>query len=58
MREQRARKALYVNRREELYTEALLREERAPEKTPKGRARKQQLAPAAKAKLPAGRPGR
>jgi len=40
MREQRKRKALYVNRREELYTDVLLRKERAPTKAKKNPARK------------------
>ena len=40
MREQRKRKALYVNRREELYSDALLRQERAPAKVKKKVARK------------------
>ena len=40
MREKRRRKALYVNRREDLYAAALLKKERAPAaaKTIKGRA--------------------
>jgi len=33
MREERKRKALYVNRREDLYAEALIRKERAAGKT-------------------------
>jgi hypothetical protein len=40
MKNQRARKALYVNRREELYPEALLSKERSPGKTSKGLTRK------------------
>jgi hypothetical protein len=41
MREQRKRKALYVNRREELYAEPLLRKEYASnEKPPPSRRRR------------------
>ncbi len=47
MREQRKRKALYVNRREELYPAALLEKERSEGKTKK--------APGAR-KAPAGAP--
>lgn len=41
MREQRKRKALYVNRREELYSETLLRKEYAskPKRSPSRRRR-------------------
>ena len=45
MREQRKRKALYVNRREELYPATLLEKERSAGKTNKKRAvRKARLA--------------
>ena len=40
MREERKRKALYVNRREDLYNEVLLQKERAPGKTPRRRQRR------------------
>jgi len=40
VKNQRARKALYGNRREELYPAALVVKERSPGKTPKGLTRK------------------
>ncbi len=47
MREQRKRKALYVNRREELYTDVLIEKERAPariKKKPAPKARRPRAA--------------
>ena len=51
MREQRKRKALYVNRREELYPAALLEKERSAGKTTQ---KKKRVVPKAR---PAGSPG-